>query len=115
VLSDHEQRALEELERSFELESRETAASRRSSRPPGLRSLAVLGCPAVVLLFLGAVVAALALASAAGIGWLSWRLWAHRAHGGFAGAPGEWGTGRRSARRAGESVRRFLRWLSEAA
>jgi hypothetical protein len=112
VLSDHEQRALEELERSFGLESRETAASTPSSRPPGRRSLAVLECPAVVLLFLGAVVAALALASAAGIGWLSWRLWAH---GRFAGAPGEWGTGGRSARRAGESVRRFLRWLSEAA
>ncbi|HZB18524.1 MAG TPA: DUF3040 domain-containing protein [Blastococcus sp.] len=112
MLSDREQRALEELERSFELESRETASSRRSSRPPGLRSLAVLGCPAVVLLFLGAVVAALALASAAGIGWLSWRLWAR---GGLAGAAAEWGTGRRLARRAGESVRRFLRWLSEAA
>ena len=108
MLSDHEQRALEELERCFQLESRETAASRPLGHPPGLRALAVLGCPAVVLLLLGAIVAALALASAAGIGWLFWRLWAH-------GAPGEWGTGGRSARRAGESVRRFLRWMSEAA
>jgi hypothetical protein len=115
VLSDREQRALEELERCFELESRETAASRPSSRPPGLRALAVLACPVVVLFFLGAVVAALALASAAGIGWLSWRLCAHGAYGGSAGAPAEWETGRRSARRAGESVRRLVRWLSEAA
>jgi len=112
VLSDHERRALEELERSFGPESRETAAARPPGHPPGLRALVVLGCPAVVLLLLGAIVAALALASAAGIGWLSWRLWAH---GGFAGAPGEWGTGGRSARRPSESVRRLFRWLSEAA
>jgi hypothetical protein len=115
VLSDHEQRVLEELERGFGLEARETAASRPSSRPPGLRSLAVLECPAVVLLLLGATVAAFALALAAGIGWLSWRLWALQAHGGFAGAPGKWGTGGRATRRAGESVRRLLGWLSEAA
>jgi hypothetical protein len=103
VLSDHEQRALEELERRYEDEAPQPIPSRPASRPPGRYALAVLGGISAVLLVLGAAVAALALATAGAIGWLSWCLWTHGAHGVDA-----------AARRPGESVRRYLRWLSEA-
>jgi hypothetical protein len=103
VLSDHEQRALEELERRYEDEAPQPIPSRPASRPPGRYALAVLGGISAVLLVLGAVVAALALATAGAIGWLSWSLWTHGAHGVDA-----------AVGRPGESIRRFLRWLSEA-
>ena len=105
MLSDHEQRALEELERRYEDEAPQPIPSRPASRPPGRYALAVLGgisAVLLVLLVLGAAVAALALATAGAIGWLSWSLWTHGAHGVDA-----------AARRPGESVRRYLRWLSE--
>ncbi len=103
MLSDHELRALEELERRYEDEAPRPIRSRPTSRPPGRRALAVLGCISVVLLVLGAAVAALALATAGAIGWLFCYLWTHGMHGGDV-----------AARRPGQSVRRYLRWLAEA-
>jgi Protein of unknown function (DUF3040) len=114
VLSDHEQRALEEIERRYETGAPEWSATR--SHPPGLRALAVVGCISVVLLIMGAAVAALALATAGGVGWLFWGLWTRRPHGEAEAAPmsGAGHGGSRSARRPGESVRRYLRWMSGA-
>jgi hypothetical protein len=114
VLSDYEQRVLEEIERCYEAESRGTVASsppgRRRSRPPGIPGLTVLGCGSVLLMILGAAVAALALATAGAIVWVCWWLWVLRAHGDVAGASllpraGQGGRG---------SIRGYLRWLSEA-
>jgi hypothetical protein len=121
VLSDHEQRVLEELERRYGTEAREPVLSRRSRRParrpPGVRAVAVLGCVSVVLLVAGAASAALALAVATAIGWFSWRLWTQRADGGVVAASLLLGAGHGqsgSGPRFGDSVRRYLRWLSEA-
>jgi hypothetical protein len=115
VLSDHEQRALEEIERRYEADAPQRSATR--SRPPGWRALTVLGGISVAVLVLGAPAAALALATAGAICWCSWYLWRERAHGGTVGPllmPGAGRSGRRSARRPGESVWRYLRWMSEA-
>jgi hypothetical protein len=120
VLSDREQRVLEELERRFDAEGRGPDASRwsgrRASRPPGARVVAVLGCVSIALLLTGVAAAAVALATATAIGWLFWRAWTLRADGGagvaslFLGA----GHGRSgSGRPPGESIRRCIRWLSE--
>jgi hypothetical protein len=124
VLSDHEQRALEELERSYALDAPEpvtsgagpTRAVGRTGRPPGLLVGSVLGCVSVALLISGVAAAALALATATAIGWLFWRVWSRRTVGGaIAASPpgarhGQSGPGRRP----GESIRQYLRLLSEA-
>jgi hypothetical protein len=121
VLSDYEQRVLEDLERRCAAEAREPVASRRSgrrvNRPPGIRVMGALGCVIVVLLVVGPAVAALALATAAAIGWLFWRSWTHRADGGTGAASLLLGAGHGpsgSGIRPGESIRRYLRWLAEA-
>ncbi|WP_369134010.1 hypothetical protein [Modestobacter sp. I12A-02662] len=88
MLSDHEQRAIEELERCFATEAQEPVRSgpltrrpvRRATCPPGLR--VVLACVAAAVLFAAVPEAALALALAAAIGWSSWRLWPYLADGG---------------------------------
>ena len=92
-------------------------SGRRVKRPPGIRVVGALGCVSVVLLVVGPAVAALALATAAAIGWLFWRLWTHRADGGAGAAALLLGAGHGlsgSGRRPGESIRQYLRWLSEA-
>jgi Protein of unknown function (DUF3040) len=125
VLSDHEQRVLEELERGYVTDAQEpvpsSAGSRqprsRTVRPPGIRPVVVLGCTSVTLLVLGVPAAALALATATALGWLFWRLWSHRGDGGPIAAPPVIGAGDGQGgteRRLGASVRNYLKWLSEA-
>jgi hypothetical protein len=125
VLSDHEQRALEELERSYATEASEPVRSgrptrrspRRSNRPPGFRVVAVLACVSVALVFASVPAAALALALATAVGWSFWRLWSHRTDDGSFPAPpllgadhGHDGPDRRLA----GSIRQYLTWLGEA-
>jgi hypothetical protein len=119
VLSDHEQRALDELERSFATEAREPAppGGRRLARtagPPGVRTTAVLGGVSVLLLFAGVAVAALALAAATALGWLFWRLCVRGASGDLVAAPRARAPQGGTERRFGESVRDYLTWLAEA-
>jgi hypothetical protein len=125
VLSDHEQRALEELERRYAAEAAEPVRSRRattrpprrSNRPPGFRVVLLLGCASVALVFASVPAAALALTLATAIGWSFWRLWSHRTDDGSMPAPP--GTGADhghdgAVRRPGESIRQYLKWLAEA-
>jgi hypothetical protein len=124
VLSDHEQRALEELERSYATEASEpvrsgrpTRRSRRSNRPPGFRGVVVLACVSVALVFASVPAAALALALATAIGWSFWLLFSHRTGDGSLPAPPDTGADERHGRadrRPGESIRRYLKWLAEA-
>ncbi len=125
MLSDHEQRALAELERSCATEAAEpvrtgrptTQSARRSNRPPGFRVIVVLGCVSVALALAGVPAAAVALALATAIGWLSWRLWSHRTDDGSIPAPPVLRADHPhggSRRRPGESIRQYLKWLAEA-
>jgi hypothetical protein len=124
VLSDHEQRALEELERCYATQAFESVRSgpptrmpRRSNRPPGFRVVVVLGCASVAFVFAGVPVAALALALATAIGWSFWLLSSHRTDDGTFPAPPAMSAGdghNRSNRRPGESIRQYLTWLAEA-
>jgi hypothetical protein len=125
VLSDREQRALEELERSFAQEEPGRAPSGRAWRRHGRRwrsplssVLAMgLGCLSVALLWAGVPVAGLALALATVITWLFWRVWVHRADVGVVTTSLLLGVGRGPSgpdRRPGDSIRRYLRWLAEA-
>lgn len=125
MLSDHEQRALEELERCYVTDAQEPVRSglatrrspRRSNRPPGFRVVLVLACVSVALVFASVPAAALALALATALGWLFWRLWSHRTDDGSIPAPpvigGDHGDNG-SHRRPGESIRQYLKWLAEA-
>jgi hypothetical protein len=125
VLSDYEQRVLEELERGLATEAPEAVRSgrlrrrtpRRSNRPPGFRVVVVLGCVSVALVFASVPAAALALALATAIGWSFWLLWSHRTDDGSLPAPPVTGSDRGpdgAERRLGESIRRYLKWLAEA-
>lgn len=125
VLSDHEQRALEELERWYVTEAQAPVrsgratkrSSHRSNRPPGARVVLVLACVSVALVFAGVPTAGLALALAIAIGWLFWRVWAHRADDVSMSAPplirGRQGQNGPDSR-PGESIRQYLKWLAEA-
>jgi Flp pilus assembly protein TadB len=124
VLSAHEQRALEELERSYAAEASEPVRSgrstrrspRRSTRPPGFRLVVVLACVSVALVYASVPAAALALALAAAIGWLFWRLWAHRTDDGSMPTPPPLGADQLdgAVRRPGGFIQRYLKWLAEA-
>ncbi len=125
MLSDHEQRALEELERCYVIEAREPDRSggatrrsaRRSNRPPGSRVVLVPACVSVALILAGVPAAGLAVALATAIGWLFWRLWSHRTNDGSVPAPPSMADrhGRNgSHHRPGESIRQYLTWLAEA-
>jgi hypothetical protein len=125
VLSDREQRALEELERCYATEAREPvrsgSPSRRSTgrpnRPPGFRVVLVLTSVSVALLLTGVPAAALALALATAIGWSFWRLWSHSVDHRSMPAPPLPGTGPgpdAAARRPGASIWQYLKWLAEA-
>jgi hypothetical protein len=125
VLSDHEQRALEELERCYLTEAQKPFPSgratrrsaRRSNRPPGCWVVLVLGCLSVALIFAGVSAAGLAVALATTIGWVFWRLWSHRtADGSIPTLPmiGDRDLKSGSDRRPGESIRQYLKWLAEA-
>jgi hypothetical protein len=123
MLSDHEQRALEELERHYAVEGSEPArpgrptgrAVRRSKRPPGFRVVLVLAGVSVALVLAGVPAAALAVALATAIGWSSWRLWSHRTDDGSLPVPPVTSAGQeRPDRRPGESIRQYLKWLAEA-
>jgi hypothetical protein len=115
VLSDHEQRALDEL--CFGTGDASSAPTQHPSglpiRPPGFRTLVVLGGVGLVLLVLGAAVAALAWATAVTISWLAWRLWVGGITAQGRDEPGGGAAGGRPAR-TGASIRRYLRWLAEA-
>ena len=128
MLSDHEQRALEQLERSFTTGPSAAVPpgqppgrnAARTSAPPGLLVLVALGYFSVVLLVTGVAAAAHAIATATAIGWVFWRVWAHRADGGGLAAVLLLGAGAGQSgpsgprRRPGESIRQFRRWLAEA-
>jgi hypothetical protein len=125
VLSDHEQRALEELERCYVTDAQEPVRSGRatrrsaprSNRPPGFRVVLIWACVSVALVFASVPAAALALALATALGWLFWRLWSHRTDDGSIPAPPVTGDYHRhdgSDRRPGESIRQYLKWLAEA-
>jgi hypothetical protein len=84
VLSDREQRVLDELERCYlagrAVEGPPTARSRprrsRSGRQPlTVGAIASAGPLCLFLLVSGAAVAAAAIAVAAALGWLLWRYW----------------------------------------
>jgi ferric-dicitrate binding protein FerR (iron transport regulator) len=124
VLSDHEQRALEDLERSFATEVSEPVRAgratrrspRRPNRPPGYRVVVVLACVSVALVFGGVPAAALALALATAIVWSFWRLWSHRTGDGSFPLPPHSDADEghdRADRRPGESIRRYFTWLAE--
>ena len=125
MLSDHEQRALEELERCYATEASEPVRSgcptrrspRRANRPPGFRVVLVLTCVSVALVFASVPAAALALALATAIGWWFWRLWSHRTDDGSFPAPPAMSADHGHDgpdRRPGESIRQYLKWLAEA-
>ena len=125
MLSDHEQRVLDELERCLASGGPESGPFRAGSRwPPGragrllgLALVAVVGCASVFLLFTGVAVAALALATATAIGWLFVRLCSGHVHGSPTSAPPSPGPGLppdRTKRRFGESVRNYFTWLADA-
>jgi hypothetical protein len=124
VLSDREQQALEEIERSYATEASEPVRSGRamrrpplrSDRPPGFRVVVVLACVSVALVFASVPAAALAVALATAFGWSFWRLWSHRGDDGSLPAQPDGADERRDGadRRPGESIRRYLKWLAEA-
>jgi hypothetical protein len=124
VLSDHEQRALEELERCYATEALEPVRSgcatrrstRRSNRPPGFRVVVVLASVSVALVFASVPAAALALALATAIGWSFWLLWPHCSDGSMPAPPLHGADHGRNGpdRRPGASLRQYLKWLAEA-
>ena len=118
MLSENEQRALEELERRYATEAvepvRPDRAARRPARRPGHRFVLVGTSVSAVLFVVGVPAAALALALATAVGWLFWLLWSHRTDDlGNPASPGAHGRGG-ADRLPGESIRQYLRWLSEA-
>jgi hypothetical protein len=110
VLSDHEQRALDDIERSFAIEAprlfRAGRAVRRWNGPPGFRTVSVLGIASVALVFASVPAAGLALATATGIAWLYWRVWSHRLElESFLSPPADEGD------RRGGAFQHYLGWL----
>ena len=117
MLSDHEQRVLAELERCCAMEALEPDKPSRRVGRPGCAAVLVLGAVSFALLIAGVAVAGLAVATATAIGWLFWRVWSHRADGGGIAASLSLGVGCGQSgprHRPGESIRQYLRWLSEA-
>ena len=120
MLSDHEQRVLAELERCCAMEALEPdRPSRRTGRQgrPGSAAVLVLGAVSFALLIAGVAVAGLAVATATATGWLFLRVWSRRADAGGIAASLSLGVGCGHSglrRRPGESIRQYLRWLSEA-
>lgn len=125
MLSDREQRVLEELERCFALEQPGPAPSGRTWRRRVRRRWSPLGsvlamgllCASVALMGAGVPVAGLSLALATGMCWWFWRVWVHRADIGVVTSSLLCGVGRGSRgprTPPADSVRRYLRWLAEA-
>ena len=121
MLSDHEQRALEELERCYVMEASEPGYPRRTSsrsdHPPGFRVLVASAGISVALLLTGVPAAAASVVLATAIGGWYWRIWSSvRAGEGIRwwGVPGVGDAPPRGGRRVGESIRRYLAWLAEA-
>ncbi len=118
MLSENEQRALDELERRYAMEADEPVrpdrAARRPPRRPGHRVVLVGTTVSAVLIVVGVPAAALALALATAIGALFMHLWSHRTDDrllpALLGIHGQEG----ADRLPGESIRQYLRWLSEA-
>ena len=80
MLSDRERRVLDELERNYDAEAA-GPSPRPGPRPRNgeqLRTavaLAVAGWISLLLLVVGALTGALAIAVAAGLGWCLWQYW----------------------------------------
>lgn len=83
MLSDHERRAWDEIERELTGQSPDPSRTEVARRPrrrrhdqrPVARGVLVLVCCTVFLLPVTGAAAALALAAAAALGWLLWRWW----------------------------------------
>ena len=80
MLSDRERRVLEELERNYEVEAAGPPPRPGPRSPSGGRlrtvvALAVAGWTSLLLLVVGAVTAALALAVATALWWGLWHYW----------------------------------------
>jgi hypothetical protein len=82
VLSDHEQQACKDGVRFFDTEADERVRAgpqptrRRTRESRGQDELAVGGaCVAIMLVFVDAPVAGLAVGGATALGWLFWRFW----------------------------------------
>jgi hypothetical protein len=127
MLSEHEQRVLDEIERGLtgaaeaaEPGSPDTprpAPRRGRGRHSATRALWVVGCCAGLLLLTGAVVAALAIAAAGTTSCLWWRYWRLlRDDGGIAIPPGtarDPGPTARPRRLGGQWLTRYLERISE--
>lgn len=120
MLSEHEQRALEELERCYAIGARDPLRSHRPAgparRPSGSRTVLLLVAVSGAGLFAGVPTAGFALALATALGWVLWRLWAHRTDDGSLPVPPRTAADRvpeRGDHRPGESIRRYLTWLAE--
>jgi hypothetical protein len=78
VLSDREQRLLDELERCYLAGPAPRSRPRRSRSGRQPLTLVVIACSGPLCLFLllsGAAVGAAAIAAATALGWLLWRYW----------------------------------------
>ncbi|HEX2075110.1 MAG TPA: DUF3040 domain-containing protein [Geodermatophilus sp.] len=118
MLSDHERRVLDELERSYAADSHEPPEWRGAHGPRSRRdrsrsvvraAAVVLGSGSALLLVAGAASAALALATATGLGWLLWHSWPHLSEEAMAA----WPVAGASRSRSGPDRRPGSDWLSQ--
>lgn len=126
MLSENEQRALEEIERSFDAEAHEPVLSppgdlqrgRRTVEHPVARALiAVGGGIGSLLLIVGVPVAALAMGTATWLVWLLWRYWDLLSDRGESAPPASEAhrrSGRAARRRRRQQLVEHLRRMAEA-
>lgn len=96
MLSEHEQKMLDDIERLWAVEAEEPfrvrtyVALQRTPDPPGLEDMPAVAAAGVwitiMLVLFGAALAGLAVASATALGWLLWRSWPQLARTGTAAA-----------------------------
>ncbi len=126
MLSDHERRAWDDIERELAGEGPDPGRAQVARRPrrrgggrrPVARGVLVLVCCTVLVLPVIGAAAALALAAAAALGWLLWRWWPQLRDDGVVTAlppPTETGTeaGPPARRPGAEWLARYLKRISE--